>query len=217
MNSQPRVRIVLADDHPVVLSGLKALIQSEPWFEVVAACDDGVSALRAIRRLGPELAVLDVRMPGLTGIDVVIALKGERSATRAVLLTASATDEQILAAVSMGVAGLLMKDTAADQLLQCLRAVAEGRPWLSPELVHAAQLRNAQRQDDASRWEAALTARERQLVQLVAEGLSNKLIARELGVSDGTVKIHLYNVYRKLGVGNRTTLAAMAFRHAAPH
>ena len=214
-DNRPPVRIVLADDHPVVLSGLQALIQSEQDFKIVETFSEGVSALEAIRRLAPEIAVLDVRMPGLTGTEVLLALKAECSTTRVVLLTASATDEQILAALDVGVAGLLIKETAADQLLECLRAVSEGRTWLSSELVDAVKARRGQRDDEVARWEAILTSRERQLVELVAEGLPNKLIARELGVADGTVKIHLYNVYRKLGVENRTTLAALAIRHAA--
>ncbi|WP_309089106.1 response regulator transcription factor [Phenylobacterium sp.] len=207
-----RCSIIVADDHPVVLNGVRSLVASASDFEVVAAHSDGAAALEAIRALSPDLALLDVSMPKKTGTEVLSAVAEEGLATRIVLLTASATDEQIRAAVALGVWGLLMKDAAADMLLDCLRVVASGRRWLFGAEVLAALEREAARAQSAGRL-SVLTPRERQLVELVAEGLPNKLIARELGLTEGTVKIHLHNVYQKLGVNNRTTLAALAFRH----
>lgn len=207
-----RHSIVLADDHPVVLSGIKSMIEGDPAFRIMGHYGDGAAALAAIREKEPDLALLDVSMPKKTGTEVLSAVSQDGLATRIVLLTASATDEQISAAVALGAWGLLMKDTAADLLLECLRTVAEGRRWLLGAEVLAALERDEKRREESGRIATVLTPRERQLVELVAEGLPNKLIARELGLTDGTVKIHLHNVYQKLGVNNRTALAALAFR-----
>jgi DNA-binding NarL/FixJ family response regulator len=206
-------RIVLADDHPVVLSGLKGLIQSDARFVVVESCRDGASALEAVRELRPDLAVLDISMPHLTGLQVLEAMLAEGLMTRVVFLTASATDENIATAVELGAHGLVLKEAAADRLLECLAAVAGGSRWLPAEVVDPAIKREGARRAESDRVTGALTARERELVVLATEGLSNKEIARRLGVTEGTVKIHLHNVYQKLGVTNRTAMTALALAH----
>lgn len=211
--SASNFRIVLADDHPVVLSGLASLIQSDPRLTVAASCRDGASALRAIRDLRPELAVLDISMPHLTGLQVLEAILVDGLETRVVFLTASATDQNIARAVDLGAWGLVLKEAAADRLLECLGAVGRGNRWLPAEVIDPAIEREAARRIEAERVTGALTARERELVILATEGLSNKEIARRLGVTEGTVKIHLHNVYQKLGVTNRTAMTALALAH----
>ena len=129
------VRVLLADDHPLVLNGLRALLRSEPGVEVVAAAPDGAIALELIRAHEPHMAVLDINMPQLTGLEVLEALEADGLATRVVLLTGSATDEQIAAAVERGAWGLLLKESALDTLTACLKAVAAGRLWFPEELV----------------------------------------------------------------------------------
>jgi DNA-binding NarL/FixJ family response regulator len=166
--------------------------------------------LQAIRQLAPTVAVLDFFMPGLNGLEVLANMSAERSLTRAVFLTATATDRQLLAAVSRGAKGIVLKEMALDELIQCVRVVAEGREWLPPSLIDAAFEREAARQSVSTHLAQSLTCRERQIVLLVAEGLSNKEMCRRLGLSEGTVKIHLHNIYAKVGVNNRTALAAMA-------
>jgi len=207
-----RATVLLADDHPVVLHGLAALLAAHPQFEVVATMSDGAAALAGILDRRPALAVLDVNMPGLSGIEIVQRLQGVTAPTRVVVLSASVTEEQVAAAYVAGAAGLLFKDAAADQLAECLGAVLTGERRFPSALLNA----GARAQDLAPQdgYAARLTARERELVDLVAEGLPNKVIARRLGLSDGTVKVHLHNVYQKLGVDNRTTLAALALRKA---
>ena len=209
----PPCRIVLADDHPIVLSGLKSLIETDPDYVLVATCSNGADALEAVRELQPDLAVLDISMPGLTGLEVLERLQTDKIASRVIFLTASASDEDIAAAVSRGAWGVLLKEVAADQLLECLGAVAGGSRWLPSQLVDGALQREAARRSEANRIAGALTPRERELVLLATEGLSNKEIARRIGVTEGTVKIHLHNVYQKLGVTNRTAMTNLALTH----
>ena len=208
-----RCSIVLADDHPIVLSGLTSLIRSDPRYDLLAACSDGSAALQAIRDLQPDLAVLDISMPGLNGLEVLQRLQAEETTSRVVFLTASARDEDIATAVSRGAWGLLLKEVAADQLLECLESVAGGSRWLPADMIDGALTREATRKAEAARVTRALTPRERELVGLAMEGLSNKEIARRIGVTEGTVKIHLHNVYQKLGVTNRTAMTALAIAH----
>ena len=192
-------RIVVADDHPMILAGFSALIQDRPEFEVVAQCARGDEALRAILDLQPEIAVLDVNMPGRNGLAIAHEVNG--GVTRIVLISATMTQAQTVLAKSAGVAGILLKDAAPDELISCLLAVAAGEDWTPraaapdhPQGVPPALIRR-------------LTARELEVAALAAQGLSNKSIARRLDLSDGTVKIHMYNVFRKTGLHNRTELA----------
>src|SRR3954452_6424439 len=202
-------RGVLADDHPLVLNGLRALLRSEPGVEVVAAAPDGAIALELIRAHEPHMAVLDINMPRLSGLDVLEALEQDGLATRVVLLTGSATDEQIATAVERGAWGLLLKESAPGTLIACLKAVAAGQRWLPEELVAPAIRRAAERRATDVWPERVLTAREYEIARLVAQGLSNKHIAHALAISEGTVKIHLHNTYEKLGSVNRTSLAVL--------
>jgi DNA-binding NarL/FixJ family response regulator len=211
--ASPPLRVVLADDHPVFLNGLHALLQSDPIFEVVATCPDGKTALRAILERNPDLAILDVSMPDCTGVEVLTELGNRGFQTRVILLTASAGDHEIVEAVARGAYGLMLKDAAADTLLECMRSVSVGRRWLPPDLVEAAINREEGKRVKANQLDTALTAREREIVTFVAEGQSNKEIARRLGLTDGTVKIHLHNIYRKLEVSNRTSLTALALSY----
>jgi two-component system nitrate/nitrite response regulator NarL len=149
-------------------------------------------------------------MPGLNGLEVLATMSAERSVTKPVFLTATATDKQLLAAVARGAKGVVLKETALDELVQCIRVVAGGREWLPPRLIDAAFERETARQSVSTHLAQSLTCREREIVLLVAEGLSNKEMCRRLGLSEGTVKIHLHNIYEKVGVNNRTALAAMA-------
>jgi DNA-binding NarL/FixJ family response regulator len=204
------ISVVLADDHPAILLGVAGLLRSNPDIKVAATCSNGTAVMQAIRQLAPTVAVLDFFMPGLNGLEVLANMSAERSATRAVFLTATATDKQLLTAVSRGAKGIVLKEMALDELVQCIRVVAGNGEWLPPSLIDAAFEREARRQSVSTHLAQSLTCRERQIVLLVAEGLSNKEMCRRLGLSEGTVKIHLHNIYEKVGVNNRTALAAMA-------
>jgi len=206
-------RIILADDHPIFLGGLTSLIRSDPGYALVATCSDGMAALQALRSLQPDVAVLDVSMPSLTGLEVLEIARREDLPTRVVFLTASANDEHVARAVALGAWGLLLKNAAANHLLECLAVVVSGQRWLPPEIVDGAVARESARRVQTDRLVSSLTPRERELVILATEGLSNKVIARRIGVTEATVKIHLHNIYQKLGFSNRTALATLALSH----
>src|SRR3954451_15568164 len=204
------MRVVLADDHPIVLGGLRALLLAEPGVEIVAAALEGAAAFTMIRAHEPDLAVLDISMPQLTGLEVLEALAADDLATRVVLLTGSASDEQIATAVERGAWGLLLKESAPGTLIDCLKTVSAGQRWLPEELVAPAIRRAAERRATDVRPERVLTAREYEIARLIAQGLSNKHIAHALAITEGTVKIHLHKMYEKLGgVMNRTSLAVL--------
>jgi DNA-binding NarL/FixJ family response regulator len=209
-NQHKNISVALADDHPAILLGVAELLRSNSDINVVAACSNGAAVTQAIRQLAPTVAVLDFFMPGLNGLEVLATMSAERSVTKPVFLTATATDKQLLAAVARGAKGVVLKETALDELVQCIRVVAGGREWLPPRLIDAAFERETARQSVSTHLAQSLTCREREIVLLVAEGLSNKEMCRRLGLSEGTVKIHLHNIYEKVGVNNRTALAAMA-------
>jgi DNA-binding NarL/FixJ family response regulator len=215
--SKSHLSIVVADDHPVVLRGIVGVLQSCPNMHVLAACEDSTSAINAIRSLDPDVAVLDIAMPGLNGIELLASIAAEASRAKVVFLTASISDGQIFAAIAHGAKAIMFKDAAADDLTKCVQSVAAGGTWFPTDLVDAAMERETGRRLECEQATQELTRREREIMLLVAEGLSNKLVARQLAVSEGTVKIHLHNIYRKVGVANRTALTVFAFAFAREH
>jgi DNA-binding NarL/FixJ family response regulator len=205
------IDILLCDDHPLLLRGLTDLIAAEPGMRVVATTCDGEEALAALDKFNPELAVIDLALPGLSGLNILQFVEKERRPVRIVLLTASISDAEVVQAVAAGVSGIVLKEAAPATLVRALREVAGGGRWLPPEVVRAAILRAA----DASRIVSPLdqlTRREREVAQLVADGRSNRDAASALGISEGTVKIHLHSIYSKLQVDNRTAVAILYAR-----
>lgn len=203
------IRIVLADDHQIVLHGLRQLFERQEDFVVVAACHDGSSAAAAVESLEPDVLVLDLRMPGQTGLDVLRALAGRHPACRRVLLTAAVRDDEVMEAVKLGVKGIVLKESPPETLLECVRTVARGGEWIDAETLTRA-LRSAFDRDPAQPGNGALTPRETEIVRMVARGLRNKMIAEQLAISEGTVKVHLHNIYEKLGVDGRLALVLRA-------
>jgi len=160
------MRVVLADDHPIMLGGLRVLLQAESGVEIVAAVPDGATALAMIRAHEPEIAVLDITMPQLTGLDVLEVVEADGLATRVVLLTGSASDEQIMHAVERGAWGLLLKESALDTLMECLKTVAARQRWLPEELVAPAVRRATEHREKSGQLERVLTAREYEIAGL---------------------------------------------------
>lgn len=206
--------IVLADDHPIVRKALVDLLAEEPDLETVAVCADGREALQAIEGHAPDIAILDQRMPEFSGIDVLARVHESGLATRVILLTGSIDQDTLLDAISMGLSGLFLKEALPEDLIRSIRRVAAGRPYLPDDILRAAQKRADERRELADDLFGELTDRQRQIAACVAEGLSNKAIARRLDISEGTVKIHLHHIYQKLNVHNRSSVAAMAVTHA---
>jgi len=204
------VSIVVADDHPVVLGGLIALLKKDKIFRLAASCANGPEAIDAIRSLRPELALLDVSMPGLNGLQVLETLIAENLPTRVCLLAASLTDREIVAAATKGASGIILKEAAPDTLVTCLRAIAAGQKWLPADLVDGAVERLREHDAQIAKVSDALSPREIEIMLSVAEGLSNKEVGRQLDISEGTVKMHLHSIYQKIHVNNRTSLANFA-------
>jgi DNA-binding NarL/FixJ family response regulator len=203
-------RVLLADDHPVVLSGLKQILALEKDFEVVAAVTDGDAAVREIRARKPDVAVLDLRMPGLSGLDIIRQLSSEESQVKFVLLTASLTDNEVVEALRYGVSGIVLKELAPNVLMTCLRKVAAGGQWLEKDAVGKALTKMVRREQGLETIAGLLTARELEIVKLVCMGMRNKEIAEKLSVTEGTVKVHLHSVYEKTKVAGRLELMLYA-------
>ena len=208
MNS--KIKIIIADDHPIVLRGLASLLSAEPDFTLAATCQDGIAALEAIRTHLPDIAILDLRMPGLSGLEVLAYVIEEGLPTKTVFLTATTTDRHVLVAITRRAHGLLMKENASDELVACLRAVSAGKRWIAPEIIKAALNGETGFLAEVAPALRSLSTREREVMDLVAGGLSNKEVAAKLNLTEGTVKIHLHSIFNKTGVANRTALAALA-------
>jgi two-component system nitrate/nitrite response regulator NarL len=211
MNKRTRsVSIVVADDHPVVLRGITMLLNEYKNFRVVASCKNGAEAIDAIRTLKPDIALLDMKMPLLNGLQVLKVLVAENLPTRVSFLSASLTDEDIVAAAAGGAYGIILKESAPDLLLTCLRAVAAGDKWLPAELVDGAMERTQAQRAQIAKISQLLTPREIEIMLRVADGLTNSQVGRQLNITEGTVKMHLHSIYQKVHVSNRTSLANFA-------
>lgn len=202
------IRLILADDHPIVLEGLEQLFRVEPEFQVVARCRDGEEALREVRAHRPDVLVLDIRMPRRDGLDVLRTIRLEGLQTRVVLLTAALEEEQLVEALRMGVGGVVLKEMAPHLLVEAVKEVHSGGSWLDKGSV--SRVVSKLLEQEGGREDHPLTQRELEVVRMVARGLRNRAIAEQLFISEGTVKIHLHNIYQKLGIDGRLELAVYA-------
>jgi DNA-binding NarL/FixJ family response regulator len=203
------IRVVLVDDHQIVLHGLQRLFERQADFTVVASCSDGASAVAAVAQHEPDVLVLDLRMPGQSGLDVLRALAGKHERCRRVLLTAAIRDEEVMEAVKLGVMGLVLKESSPEVLLECVRAVHEGKQWIARDTVTRA-FQSVLARESPEKSPDALTPREVEIVRMVSQGLRNKAIAERLSISEGTVKVHLHNIYEKMGVDGRLELVLVS-------
>jgi len=208
------IRLVLADDHPLVLQALDGLFATEDDMEVVALCRDGESALEAVRRLSPDVLLLDLSMPKRDGITVLRSLQAEGLSTQVVVFTGNMDERRALECMRLGVSGIVLKESPPELLLQAVRRVASGELWLEKR-SHGQALALLLRQEDANRHLARLlTPREFEILLLAAQGRRNKEIAQELAVTEGTVKMHLHHVFEKLGLRGRSDLIRYAHQNA---
>ena len=204
--------VFLLDDHPVLLHGLAELVAMEPDFRVVGSMTDGAAAFPAIDRLKPDIVVLDINMPDISGLALLRRIRMANLPVRTVFLTALITPQQLAEAIDNEIWGVVLKEAAPNTLIDCLRSVARGQQWLPEEIAHKAG--RGWRDNSPSPGLAALTPREMEIAVQACRGLSNRDIARELGAGEGTVKIHLHNIFQKLRITNRTALAAIYFEGA---
>lgn len=199
-----RIRLFVADDHPIVRSGIASVLASQPDFEVVGEASNGDEAVAGVGRLLPDLVLMDLRMPVRNGVDATAAILAEHPRVRVVVLTTYASDSDVIRAIEVGAVGYLLKDVPHEELFRALRAVARGERYLAPAVTERLM----------SRWQqpprSALTDRELEVLQCVARGAGNKEIASSLGIAEPTVKAHLVHVFEKLGVENRTAAVRAA-------
>jgi two-component system nitrate/nitrite response regulator NarL len=209
MTPNPRIRIVIGDHHPLVLRGVVDLLKGEKDFEIVATCTGGLDCVKAIREFAPDLALIEMDLPGLHGSQIVAAVTAENLSTRTVIFAVSADDVAIVATTAAGVYGIVLKDAEPDVLLHCLREAAAGRKSVPPELAEAARDKAQTASSRSGHFGKVLTHREQTVLLLAAHGMSNKEIARRLHLAEGTVKVHLHNIFEKLGVTKRSALAGL--------
>lgn len=199
-----RATVVIADRHPVVLQGLAMMLGSEPDFEIVASCGDAASCIKSILALAPDIAIVDAAMPELAALmNGSFSTSGHR-ATRLVFFVAGEDCDLVVSSGN----SVLLKEMTSQALVQCLREITEGETVVPGPPTDQAGAR--EQSANAENALAVLTERERQIMRLVSRGLSNKEIGRRLNIADGTIKVHLHNIFQKLEIGNRTALAALA-------
>lgn len=200
------LRLLLCDDHPVVREGLRTMLDKQPDFKVVGEAADGAEAMALARRHRPDVVLMDLRMPKVDGVVAIAGIKGELPDTGILVLTTYESDADILAAVEKGATGFLLKDTPHEELFAAIRNVGEGRVPLSPSV--AAKLVQRLRGAEAE----ILSGREVEIMRLVAHGTSNREIAKELWISEATVKSHLNRILRKLEAPDRTAAVTQALK-----
>jgi DNA-binding NarL/FixJ family response regulator len=204
-------RLIIADDHELARTGLRGMLTGEPDLEVVAEASTGEQALALCRRLRPDLALMDVRMPDMDGLAATKAIKREVPTTAVVIVTMHENPEYLLEALRAGAAGYVLKEATHDEVLKTVRRVLEGEVLLTPEVASRLLVRLVrERQRPTQEQPVHLTTRELVVLRLVAQGWTNREIAAELHLSTGTVKVHVERILAKLGVAHRTQAAVRA-------
>jgi len=208
------VRVVIADDQALVRAGFRKLLEVDPEIEVVAEVGDGLEAVETVRRLSPDVVLMDIRMPEVDGLEATRRIGAAQSSTRVLILTTFGLTEYVYEALRAGASGFLLKDSPAEELLAGVRIVARGDALLDPSITRAViedYARRPRRRDDLDRKLEQLTAREREVLLLVARGLANAEIAAELVVSEGTVKTHVARILQKLDLRDRVQAVIAAY------
>lgn len=200
-------RLLIADDHRIIISGLEALFRGT-HYEIAGFVTEGGAVIGAVHAQRPDILLLDVSMPDMNGVEVLKALRGEGIAVPVVLLTASLDDGHLLEAMANGVEGIVLKEGAHSQLLACLDAVSKGERWIDAPVLE--RWREAAARGPRINPLERLTPRERQLAEMVGRGMRNREIGEALGLSEGSVKVFLHRIYRKVGIATRTELALLA-------
>jgi len=213
------IRVLLADDHPIFRDGLKRLLEAEQGFAVVGEASDGERVPELVRQMRPDVLLLDLAMPRVPGLEVLKTLAESAAPVRTILLTAAIERADVLRALQAGAYGIVLKDSATEVLFRSIRAVVNGQYWIGSEaiadLVAVLQQvrKDADQEHKTSNNRYRLTRREHEVVAAIVAGSTNRDIARQLGVTEDTVKHHVTNVFDKLGVSNRLELAMFAINH----
>jgi DNA-binding NarL/FixJ family response regulator len=207
------IKVMLVDDQNLVRKGVRSLLELSAEIEVVAEAADGAEAIRMIPEVGPDVVLLDMRMPGLSGLDVLRELSRNQTLPPTIILTTFDDDEMVLAGIQSGAKGYLLKDIALADLVSAIRTVAEGGTIVKPAVTQRLLkgLANLKNEFSSLDQPDPLTDRETEILRLMAGGYSNKEIANSLGVAEGTVKNHVSNILSKMGVRDRTRAVLKAF------
>ncbi len=207
------ITVVIADDHALMREGTRQILEDQPGLQVVGEAEDGEEAVALVSRLHPDVVLMDIAMPKLNGIEATRLIKKTSPSTSVLVLTAYDDDQYIFALLDAGAAGYLLKNVRGEELAQAVRAVAEGESVLHPAIASKVFKRyTSAGQPAAQEGIEPLTERESEVLAMAARGLSNKMIARDLGLSDRTVQVHLSNIFGKLGVASRTEAVITALQ-----
>jgi DNA-binding NarL/FixJ family response regulator len=201
-----RIRLLIVDDHPIVRDGLRGAFTGSDEFEVVGDAGDGAEAVARSAALRPDVVLMDLRMPGVDGVEAIRRLQREQPAVRVLVLTTFDTDSDVLPAIEAGATGYLLKDAPVDELLRAVRAAAKGEAVLAPTV--AGRLMGKVREPS----QGLLSQRELQVLKLIADGATNREAAAKLFISEASIKTHLLHIYEKLGVRDRAAAVGEAFR-----
>jgi len=214
MKDSDTQRVVVIDDHPLLRKGLQQLADLTPNIEIVGEMDNGAEGITLVQELRPDLVILDLNMPGMNGLETLSILKQKTPETRVVILTVSNAEEDVVSALRAGADGYLLKDMDPADLLQKFQEVAEGRLVMSPNiaecLARALQAEGQREQDNVVK---RLTEREKEILLLIRDGDSNKMIGRKLNIAEATVKVHIKNLLKKLELRTRVEAAVWAVNH----
>jgi DNA-binding NarL/FixJ family response regulator len=201
-----RIRVLVADDHPIVLAGLEGLLHRESDISVVGHCSDGLETLCAVAKHRPHVLVLDLKMPRADGVTVLDEIRKQNLPTRVIVLAAVIEDDELLHAIRLGARGVVLKEIAPRFLVDCIREVYAGGQWFDQRAVGDAMKKLVRREAAATEITSLLSRREIDVARAVAQGLRNREIAEQLRIAEGTVKLHLHTIYTKLKVDGRTAL-----------
>jgi two-component system, NarL family, response regulator LiaR len=206
-----KIRILIADDHAIVREGLRALLATEPDLELVAEATDGIQAVDKARAFKPDVILLDLMMPRMDGVEAITEIKKDWQEARILVLTSFSDDEKVFSAIRSGALGYLLKDSSPQDLLHAIHTVANGEGFLSPTIASKV-MREINQPPKLPPTKDPLTERENEILQLVAQGLTNDQIAEKLVVSERTVRTHVSNILAKLQLANRTQAALYALK-----
>ncbi len=207
-------RILLVDDHEVVRLGLRALLERHPHFEVIAEANTAREAIERVKQYSPDVVVMDIRLPGGSGIEACEEISENHPNTKVIMLTSYAEDEMLFSSIRAGAAGYVLKQIGGEDLVRAIEAVGRGEALLDPAVTQRIfqEVRKAAKEEEASAF-AALTQQEKHVLVLVSEGKTNREIAKSLFLGEGTVRNYVSSILSKLGVSNRAEAAAYAVEH----